>query len=301
MNDYLSFDESLSFGYSIGDDEVAYLFSTIDPNTTKLFLSESCFSGGLLRDLSYHHVISMSASEEDDTSSGNYFIRDFFMALNGACEQFGSSPGYPGYDCDRGYPIATIEENLDWDGDGLISIAEAFRKSYEVSVEGDYPMFDDNGDLEESYGDELTFIHELGYWAGSRVPEGIYADSTFIDEEFFGDVNNVSCYDFDGPLDLVNLSRTVHYGDYYSDYFEPGRIFDHICDGRTNEIFARYLCDFDEDHDVDFADFGLLASSWLTRPGDDRWHSNYDITIPADNSIDVLDLVAFADNWLASE
>lgn len=301
LDDYLSFDERLSYGGSIYDDELASLFSMIDPNTTKIFLSESCFSGGFLRDLSYHNVISMSASEEDDTSSGNYFIRHFFMALNTTCEQFGSSASYPGYDCNGIPPIATIEENLDWDGDDLISIAEAFRKSYEIRVSMDFPMFDDNADLEGSYGDELTYIHELGYWAGSKVPEGIYGDSTFLDKEFSGDVNQVSCFDFDGPLNFSSLSKIAHYGNYYPDYLEPARMFDYVCDGRTNEVFARYLSDFDDDHDVDFADFGFLASAWLTKPGDGRWNSNCDITIPADNAINKLDLAAFADNWLASE
>ena len=78
LDDYLSFDETLSFGASAYDDEIANLFSLINPKTTKIFLTESCFSGGFLRDLSNQHIISMSASEEDDTSSGNYFIRNAF-------------------------------------------------------------------------------------------------------------------------------------------------------------------------------------------------------------------------------
>jgi len=298
LNDYLSFDETLSFGYSIYDDEFASLFSMIDPNTTKIFLTESCFSAGFLRDLSYQHVISMSASEEDDTSSGNYFIRHFFMALNKGCEQFGTPTTYPSYDCNSSF-YNDIEENLDLDADSLISIAEAFRKSYEKRVTDDFPMLDDNADLEESYGDSLTFIHELSYSAPNDAPEGIYGDSTFLDEAFFGDINQVACYDFDGPLGFATLSRIIHYGTYYTDYTEPGRIFDCLCDGKIYKSFVRYLCDFDHDTDVDFVDLSFFALAWLAEPPDPQWNPVYDISDPADEVINMLDLGAFVDNWLA--
>ncbi|MFQ6036297.1 MAG: C10 family peptidase [Sedimentisphaerales bacterium] len=57
--------------------------------------------------------------------------------------------------------------------------------------------------------------------------------------------------------------------------------------------------DFDRDSDVDIVDFAILASSWLTKPSDVQWNPACDISSPADNLIDMLDLAAFADNWLA--
>lgn len=238
FNDYLSFDEYLNFGPKVYDDEVVSLFSMIDPDATKMFLSESCFSGGFLRDLSYQHAITISASEEDDTSSGNYFIRHFFMALNKGCEQFGSPTAYPGYDCEGGL-YNNIEENLDLDSDDLISMTEAFRKAYERKSTSDYPMFDDNADLEGSNGQSLTFIHELPDFIDHDVPEGIYGDSTFLDEEFFGAVEQVSCYDFDGPLNFTSLSKIIHYGQYYFDSIDQNAIVDYVCDGRTYESTTR--------------------------------------------------------------
>jgi len=57
--------------------------------------------------------------------------------------------------------------------------------------------------------------------------------------------------------------------------------------------------DFDRDSDVDIADFAILSSAWLTEPSDAQWNPVCDISRPADNFIDMLDLTAFADNWLA--
>jgi len=56
--------------------------------------------------------------------------------------------------------------------------------------------------------------------------------------------------------------------------------------------------DFDGDSDIDVSDFAVLASAWLTKPGDTQWNSNCDINRPADGAIDMLDLAVFANNWL---
>ncbi len=56
--------------------------------------------------------------------------------------------------------------------------------------------------------------------------------------------------------------------------------------------------DFEPDCDVDLADFGILALSWLAQEGQGHYNPICDISIPADNSVDILDLEVFADNWL---
>jgi PKD repeat protein len=259
LYDVLSFDETLhNIGY---DDEIADLFSMIDSDTTKVFLTQSCFGGGFLRDLSDQHIISMSASEEDDTSSGNYFIRYFFMALNGGCEQFGSPTVYPGYDCESPF-YDNIEVDLDLDNDGLVSIAEAFRRSYykatSISGNNDYPMLDDNADLLGSYGDVLTYVYELPYFVDLEVPEGIYGDSTFLDEQFFGDLNQVSCYDFDNPLNFTTLTKTIHSGEYDYDHIEENYIVDYVCDGTTSRDFASKMLEVSKE--------ALVDSGWVGEP-----------------------------------
>ena len=59
--------------------------------------------------------------------------------------------------------------------------------------------------------------------------------------------------------------------------------------------------DFDSDGNVDMNDFAVLANAWRSHKGDAEWNSVCDISIPSDNTIDMLDLVAFGENWLWEE
>ncbi len=56
--------------------------------------------------------------------------------------------------------------------------------------------------------------------------------------------------------------------------------------------------DFDDDSDVDFSDFAVLAASWLSIKDGPGWNADCDISIPSDGIIDELDLKVFCDNWL---
>jgi hypothetical protein len=56
--------------------------------------------------------------------------------------------------------------------------------------------------------------------------------------------------------------------------------------------------DFITDCHVDFLDFAVLSSAWLSNPGDDNWNQDCDISELNDNVIDLLDLKVFAENWL---
>ena len=58
------------------------------------------------------------------------------------------------------------------------------------------------------------------------------------------------------------------------------------------------LADFNGDGLVDFRDFSLLASAWLTIPEDDGWDLTCNIAYPYDNTIDESDLTVLAENWL---
>jgi len=45
---------------------------------------------------------------------------------------------------------------------------------------------------------------------------------------------------------------------------------------------------------ADFVDFSIIALAWLTEDGETGWNPDYDISIPADNSIDWRDIDVFA-------
>ena len=59
------------------------------------------------------------------------------------------------------------------------------------------------------------------------------------------------------------------------------------------------LGDFEPDGDVDFRDFAMLASAWQKGVGELGYNPRCDISNPANDFIDILDIDAFAANWLA--
>jgi len=72
-----------------------------------------------------------------------------------------------------------------------------------------------------------------------------------------------------------------------------------IVDMGAYEFGWAYIGDFAGGCDVDFKDFAVFALAWLTEDGEPGYNPDFDIGIPADNYIDIFDLDAFADNWLA--
>lgn len=56
--------------------------------------------------------------------------------------------------------------------------------------------------------------------------------------------------------------------------------------------------DFEPDCDVDFYDFGIFASAWLSGPSDGNWNPDCDIYETAGPVIDIQDLAVFVENWL---
>jgi hypothetical protein len=64
------------------------------------------------------------------------------------------------------------------------------------------------------------------------------------------------------------------------------------------EFSYLYLGDFNGGCNVDFADFAVLASAWLTTDGQAGWNGNFDIALPADGIIDEKELEILVNNWL---
>ena len=49
---------------------------------------------------------------------------------------------------------------------------------------------------------------------------------------------------------------------------------------------------------VDMIDFAVLGEAWMSELGDLNWDAGCDISEPADEVIDGLDLGVFVGNWL---
>lgn len=66
------------------------------------------------------------------------------------------------------------------------------------------------------------------------------------------------------------------------------------------ECTAAIAGDFNGDCRVNLLDFELCSASWLSSAGDANWAADYDISNPKDGSIDILDLLEFAEHWLTA-
>jgi hypothetical protein len=75
-----------------------------------------------------------------------------------------------------------------------------------------------------------------------------------------------------------------------------------ICEGTNYPKLAWQIPlpgDFVCPDGVNFIDFSILASSWLSAAGEIDWNAVCDISDPNDDIIDELDLAVFCENWLA--
>jgi len=172
---------------------------------------------------------------------------------------------------------------------------------------------DDSGGLDESaqiFGGTVVVtyscIQGLDTFIGNN---NIADDPLFRDDDGPDNVVGTS----DDNLRLMQGSPSIDQGDnaaipvgVETDLDGHPRILDgrcyhrYIVDMGAYEFSYAYIGDFDYDCDVDFHDFAILALPWLTEPGDAQWNPACDISIPADRSIDMLDLAVFADNWLTN-
>ncbi len=83
------------------------------------------------------------------------------------------------------------------------------------------------------------------------------------------------------------------------------RNYDRNSDGYTNlEEYLNWLCtptaraDMERNCVIDLGDFSVFAASWQTQPGDAGWNPYCDIARPADEVVDIIDLMVLVDSWL---
>lgn len=117
---------------SISDDFMAQKFADLKMGKFIAVL-EPCFSGGFLRDLSGDNRVIISAANEFEFSwsrgDGKYdaFSYEFTAALNGKTPE-------------------GANVNADQNGDGSVSMYEAYRYAKTHDTAGEHPKYDDNGD-----------------------------------------------------------------------------------------------------------------------------------------------------------
>jgi hypothetical protein len=151
QDDWVAMDETISLrDATITDDQLAATFNAIDCGT-KLFITNSCFGGGFINDLSGPNTIIMTGSLETSEAYSGLF------------------PGY------LNQAFFAHADEADVDGNGRISLAEAFNFAAEHPYESCSP------------GMDLFLLDDNGDGVGHRGPlasgdEGTLAASVFLPE-----------------------------------------------------------------------------------------------------------------------
>jgi hypothetical protein len=109
---------------------------------------------------------------------------------------------------------------------------------------------------------------------------------------------------------LSYLTQIDSAGDYLrSVQLETGGWEDYTDAGENNRVTGEALWgiltaesvlgDFDRNGFVDFKDLAVFALAWSAEYGDIQWNPYCEISTPADNLINTIDLGMFVDNWLS--
>ncbi len=133
--DFLAFDETISlWGERITDDEFAVEVNKITNYSKMIFQMKQCFSGGFLKDLTGSNRIVMASCTQvqaswADTISQQYgeFTYHFFAALTGQ------------------KPDGSGAVNADANGNGKISMVEAYNYARSHDGRPETPGYEDNG------------------------------------------------------------------------------------------------------------------------------------------------------------
>jgi hypothetical protein len=125
--DIVSVDEAIClYSGNLYDDELAELLNQL--SVAKITIAAlPCFSGGIVEDVSSSNRIICTAAIEDAVSWGDLFIRGFVAALHGKNEY--------------GNPV-----DADTNGNGYVSMLEAFNYAAGNDYYDEIPQYDDNGD-----------------------------------------------------------------------------------------------------------------------------------------------------------
>ena len=202
--------------------------------------------------------------------------------------------GHPLWSDLRSGTIITVSEDVPDDasydpqtGDWWINVqADMYAPGTYIS-NSDFPVTNDDWQL--IIRDASDGIRYGPAGEGVSPPGGINSREIFRLEanpgdwitpqsEYYRDGNCLSTFGSPNQWDLAES------GFRYRQNFRPLRGYD--------------LADLDENGIVDMVDFCILAQSWSAASDSPNWNPDCDISTPADDSINGLDLAAFSGNWL---
>ncbi len=257
-------------------------------------------------------VINCTFNGNSAVFGGGMYNEDRMEPTLTNCTFSGNSAGWTGggiyneYDCNLDIINCTFCGNSANNGNG-IACDSRFQIPSTVNVIN--CILWDGGDEIWNNNDSVITVSYSDIFGGWSGPGGndIDSDPLFADADGPDDIVGTE----DDNLRLSVGSPCIDAGDNavvseVNDLAGRDRIVDGDCndteivDMGAYEFGWAYIGDFEgEDCDVDFFDYSIFASAWLTEDGEPGYNPDFDIGIPADDYIDMFDLEVFVDNWLA--
>jgi hypothetical protein len=193
-NDWVSVDELIQiYGDKLSDDDMAVFVDRVNAKVISIF-AQQCFSGGLVEDLSGQNRVISTASTEETLSYGNLFVMNFTSAFHWA-----NSSGFP--------------VNADYDGNGLISIQEAFNYATLNDYFNEIPQYDDNGD-------GISHTYPIPAGGDGNLGANVYFTSSDMDTDGIFDDGDSSGIAGDNPCTGGN---TFNCDDNCLDIYNPNQ------------------------------------------------------------------------------
>jgi subtilisin family serine protease len=251
-------------------------------------------------------------------SDGNSILMNCTFSGNVATDSNGGAI----YNSNRANSVlnnCTFADNAALNGNALA--CDSYNQSYPSNLQVTNCIFRDGGD--EIWNNDgstiiINYSNVQGGWPGPG-DNNINIDPDFVDESN-PDPNlrdyhlrpGSPCIDA-GVNNSVPPDTTDLDGDGNTTEATPWDLDGHprFADGDCNstetvdmgayEFAYANIGDFDGQCDIDMVDFAIFALAWSTEEGDLGWNPDCDISIPADNSIDMLDLAVFVKHWMAGK
>lgn len=203
-----------------------------------------------------------------------------------------------------------FSDDKSWRSDNPQNHMSSYLTEPFMIVDSDWALFSDMNeqlithsiDCSRVRSVTLTFNHYFNYY--SRGGDEVGDVDVRVDGGAWQNVAHFEGADNEGAivLDLSGIAdgqadvqiRWHYYNANYDWYWG----IDDVEISGTYTLIQALAGDFEPDCDVDFRDYSLLTGAWLSESGAGDWCEKCDISEPADDVINELDLKVISENWL---
>jgi parallel beta-helix repeat protein len=267
--------------------------------TNSMFISNSANSGGgMFNDSTNPEVFGcIFLGNSVSGNGGGIFYNYSSNATLSNCTFSGNLADYYGGAIIVGGSGLTVTNCILWENTALLAGNEILTGGTSLNV--DYS--DVKGGLAGVY--DLSGDSIINWGIGNIDTDPLFADPNGVDGIIGTEDDN---FRLSVGLPCIDDANDIYVpAGVTTDLDGWDRIVDGDCDLTATvdmgayEFDWRYLGDFDGECDVDLVDFAIFALAWLAEEGEGEYNPVCDISIPADDTIDMLDAEIVFRNWLA--